>query len=134
MNCKNARCKLGIGSTIWRFDESHRIYYKDRDGGPDYRSFWCECRITGETSRSWIIGNWGKCPKNGEHYGWALTAQEVDDDVWAKYERHRIVMCVERCDVATLRRVALIVGYMPNDALSGGEVVHSNGVVGKEGK
>ena len=76
---------LGIGSTIWRFDENHRIY-KDKHSGPDYRCFWRECVITGETSRSWIVGNWGKCPKRGDHTRWALTAQEVDDDVWGKHE------------------------------------------------
>ena len=105
---------LGIGSIIWRFDENHRIYKEPR-GGPDYRSFWRECAITGETSRSWIIGNCGKCPKRGEHVGWALSIHEVDDDVWAKDERYRIVRCVERCNVATLRAVAALVGYMPND-------------------
>jgi hypothetical protein len=111
---------LGIGSIIWRFDENHRIYKEPR-GGPDYRSFWRECAITGETSRSWIIGNCGKCPKRGEHVGWALSAHEVDDDVWAKDERHRIVRCVERCNVATLRAVAALVGYMPNAPLERSE-------------
>lgn len=104
---------LGVGSAIWRFDENHRIY-KNQHGGPDYRSFWRECKITGETSRSWVVGCWGKFPKRGAHPGYAVSAKEVDDDVWAKDERHRIVRCVERCDVATLRAVAELVGYTPN--------------------
>ena len=108
---------LGIGSTIWRFDENHRIY-KDKHSGPDYRSYWLECKITGETSRSWVVGPYGKCPKKGEHFGWAFSAEEVDDDVWAKDERRHIISCVERCGVATLRAVAALVGYMPNPQIS----------------
>lgn len=102
--------KIGIGSTIWRFDLNHRIY-KDHNSGPDYRSYWLETKITGETPRSWLVGNWAKCPKKGDHSGWAFSLEEVDDNVWSHDERHKIIRCVERCDVFTLRKIAELVGY-----------------------
>ena len=108
-----------IGATVWRFDENYRVY-KNKHGGPDYRSHWRECRITAETTRSWIAGPYGKIPKRGDHDGWALSVKEVDDDVWAKDTRCKIVRLVERCDVHTLRNIANIIGYKPPAAESSG--------------
>ena len=109
---------LGVGSTIWVFDRNHRVY-KNRRGSPDYRSHWVAVQITGETSRSWIAGSYGKCPKRGDHRGWALQLWEVDGDVWAHVHRHKIVNMVERCSVDELRNIAHMLCYKPEDRANG---------------
>jgi hypothetical protein len=100
---------IGIGSTVWVFDINHRVYTKPHSH-PDYRQYWVERKVTGETSRSWCIG-YRKCPKKGPHNGYSFTEQEVDDDVWSVAERHKIIRVVERCDIATLRSVAAVLSY-----------------------
>ncbi len=110
---------IGIGSTIWIFDENHRVYHKDTagrsEGGPIYREHWRPVVITGETSRSWIIGSrWDlKIPKHGPHPAACFTEAEMNDYCWANDYRSKVVRCVERCDAAKLRQIAAIVGYTP---------------------
>lgn len=106
---------LGVGSTIWMFDSNRRVYDKNKGGNPIYREHWRPAKITGETSRSWITDRWGqKVLKRGPHPGAAFTQEEVDDDVFINDNRYTISDAVRRCrDAATLRAVALLVGYEP---------------------
>ena len=114
---------LGIGSTIWMFDNNRRVYPEPRsthNGGPIYREHWRPVTIDGETSRSWVTSWYGKkVQKRGPRQGVAFTEDEVEADVWAHDHRYKIVRMIEQCDVATLKAVALAVGYMPNVTVQG---------------
>lgn len=114
-------CKelLGVGSTIWIFDRTRRVYPKPADGrilassGPIYREHWTTAKIIGENRRSWITDRWNqKVPKKGPHQGVCFTLEEVEDDVWMSDHRYKVYEAVNRCrDVKTLRAIARIVGY-----------------------
>jgi hypothetical protein len=106
-----------IGGTIWYFDHNHRVYrkvpghYWKTEGGPIYREYWRPVEILSETRVSWLT-RLGKCPKRGGR-GWALTKREVDLDVWANENRHRIVSHVQRSNVKELATISRIMGYDP---------------------
>jgi hypothetical protein len=123
---------LTIGSVVWRFDPNRLVYdYANghRVGGPLRQSQWVAWEIRGETSRSWIavrpdypnrpddLENLGvKLPKRvtpeqARQVGFLLTAQAVEDDVWAHDHRHRVVQAVQSIDLATLRKVAELIRY-----------------------
>lgn len=72
--------------------------------------------ITGETSRSWLIGDRWKIPKNGERRGWALTQAEVDDYCWVDEHRYTLIRFLDKAcrdvrNIAKLREIAKQVGY-----------------------
>lgn len=110
--------ELKVGDKIWRFDENRRRYPPPLPGNkwshsaPIYREHWREIEITGETRISWITP-WGKCPKRGGR-GWALTAAEVDNDVWDHDNRRAIACLIEsrhKVSTTTLREVAKLIGH-----------------------
>lgn len=80
--------KLGVGSTVWRFDVNRREYEVVDGRKIIYRSHWRPLKITGETARSWIVPQFEgdrsprKAPKKGPHRGWAFSQREVDMDVF----------------------------------------------------
>lgn len=105
-----------VGQTVWRFEENYRVYAKE-DGrhGPIYREHWRPYIVTGETPRSWIAGKGAgqfKIQKAGNRPGFALTAQEVDENCWVNENRWKVVHRVERCSPAVLRRIAALVGFV----------------------
>lgn len=124
---------LGIGSAVWRFDSNRRVYDYPRGfrvAGPARRPQWVEWEIRGETARSWIAirkdskikdeaglrAGGAKIPKRAtpeqaRQLGFVLTAQAVEDDVWQHEHRYRVVTALEQADVATLRKVAELIGY-----------------------
>ena len=126
---------LKIGDTVWLFDINCRVYPpKGNDGrsygAPIYREHWRPVPITGENRASWEIGRYGSFPKkkpadkaflatymkNGYGgYRVALSVQEVNDDVWKYAHGFRIADLVKNCDAATLRKVAELVGFKPED-------------------
>jgi hypothetical protein len=113
-----------VGDTVWVFDDNVRRFRVDANG--EARVIASEKfrprSITGETSRSWLIGN-VKIPKHGGPVRtsaagrWGativyMTQEAVDDEVFRREHRHRIVRALETCgDVAVLRQVAALVGY-----------------------
>jgi hypothetical protein len=106
---------IKVGSTIWRFDDNHRVYDRGPDGraigGAIYREHWVPVVIRSETSRSWIVP-YGKCPKKGDHHGFAFSAAEVDDDCWVHSNGGRLSNAVLRCkDASKLRAIADILGW-----------------------
>lgn len=112
---------MKVGDKIWRFDDNRRVYPKAPPGklwprgGPIYREHWYEVEITGETSRSWVVGKgYGECkvPKKGVHHGFAFTKQELDDACYVHEHAHKLGDEVRRLrDAATLRLVANAIGY-----------------------
>lgn len=108
---------LKVGDTVWLFDENRRVYAKDRQGGPIWREHWYPMTISGETSRSWIIGEhaWHsyKLPKKGKPgFKIAYSQEEIDRAAWVHDNRYRLSHEIDRCeDYDTLKMVAELVGY-----------------------
>lgn len=116
--------EIGIGSTVWVFDENSREYRKNGAGWGSaiYRAHWVPVNVTGENRASWLVGNrYASFSKTRPHrtkataYGSrrvAVSAQEVDDDCWVNGSRAAIGAMVMRCeDAAILRQIAALVGY-----------------------
>jgi hypothetical protein len=90
-----------VGDTLWLFDINRRVYPRDEKGratgSPIWREHWVPHEITGETSRSWLIGWRGKVPKKGGR-GIAFDAAEIDRNAWVIENRYRISESVRQCD------------------------------------
>lgn len=118
--------KVGVGSTVWIFDLNRRIYTKPDKGhiwtGSRiiYREHWRPKVITSETKQSFILGNYFdrklakkdlKMPFGKRYRQWAISLEEVDADCWDQDHRVDVADMVRECDVATLRKIAELVGY-----------------------
>ncbi len=108
--------KIGVGSTVWVFDENRRVYEKDANGraqgGPIWIKHWEPQVITGETRVSWLVGRWLKFPKNGAPGKVAFSWEEVKEREWVAVHRYGIERCVNSCrDPQALRQIAALVGY-----------------------
>jgi len=105
----------GIFILTVSLDINRRVYDRDKKGGgPIYREHWEETVITGETSRSWIIGPCAvKIPKKREgHSVYAFSMEEVEDDIWINSNRHKLAECIRKIkDADTLREVAKLIGF-----------------------
>jgi len=111
---------LGIGSTVWMRDPNKRGTYREK---------WVEAEVRAETSRSWIVVRKGwarneedvqrlgvKLPKkataeDARRLGLSLSIQAIEEEAWLQEHRWRVARLVENADVATLRKVAELVGY-----------------------
>lgn len=104
---------LKLGDKVWVFDGNRRRYNQvdGRSSGPAiYAEHFVEQRITGETSRSWIV-NGVKYPKSDPSA--LCTHEQKEDAIWVNEHRYKIIQMAERCrDAATLRKIAQIVGYV----------------------
>jgi hypothetical protein len=115
--------EFGIGSTVWVFDENHRVY-RDGKSAPVWREHWRRKQVKGETSRSWVVGD------GDRRYGGlklakaevvagtydrsviALSEQDIDRAEWVRENRYIISGVIDRLnDYYILQQVAMIVGY-----------------------
>jgi len=109
---------LRVGGFIWMF----------RYVGRDYRKNWSKVEITGETSRSWLIGRGHDTKKiskadlkEGVVHSFLATEAEVDADCYLNAHGRRIAEAVQwLCShesrpalkvAAKLRQIAELVGY-----------------------
>lgn len=123
-----ARENLTIGSTVWRFEPTRRVYRHGSDGvargNPIWREHWVDQTIVGETSRSWLVGYPGsfygqhKLAKRGPVTGWGFSEEHVDRLAWAHEHAWKIRDYVGQLgrssngdEVEKLEAVARIVGY-----------------------
>lgn len=102
-------------SSFWWFDYNYRVY-KDDDGNqtssPNERLSWRELAVVDETSRSWVLSNGVKIPKNKPlPLGYAASAEEVNLRVWKNRHQYKISEAVRKVDIDTLRKVAELIGY-----------------------
>lgn len=115
--------QIGIGSTVWLYEENRRVHAKGsgRTGGPIFRGHWAEYKITGETSRSWIVGvdGWEKCklPKKlapaVNEYAPCFSAEELDRRCFVA-ERHKLMQHIGNIrDYDTLKAIADASNYQP---------------------
>lgn len=110
--------EIKVGSSVWVFDQNCRVYKRDArgisSGTPIYRLHWVEQEVTGETSRSWIIGRGyaeRKVPKKGEPQGVLFSLEEVERDTWKNDHTHKISEAVRRASYEQLKAIAEILNY-----------------------
>jgi hypothetical protein len=110
--------KFTVGQRVWAFDENRRVYTERAgrlSGDLIYAGHFREMKVLAIDKRSYLIG-WPD-GKGGEKVGFAkaermyYTDQDREDRIWKNDHRYKIVRLVERADVATLRKIAAIVGY-----------------------
>ncbi len=112
---------IGIGSTVWIFDQNRRVYRKTGSSrGPVWREHWRPEKIIGETSRSWIVGqgwNETKIPKKGWNPRAVCFGEaEIDRQAFVVEHAYRISDLVRRLDdYDTLKKIAEMVGYKAED-------------------
>jgi hypothetical protein len=104
---------MKIGDTVWVWDGNVRVY-KDKGGGPDFRSSFVAHVITAETKASWLLdGEYSDAlkvdkktlllrganlyGKNREIY---TSAEQVDSAVFVHDEIGKIVDAVRQCHSA----------------------------------
>jgi len=104
--------------TIWFKDINHRVYERGEDGravgGPVYREHWRPYEVVSETKQSWVLLSGLKVPKNPakRSSSFALTQEEVEQDIWINDHRAEIAQLIYRFeDVEKLKQIAKIVGY-----------------------
>lgn len=108
---KEARIPLAIGATVWRIDYG-------RPGGLTRAS---QVAVTSETRTSWVLANGVKIPKTQTEprfdvrgrmstTPYCLTLEEAEAMV-LQHARWHLAAAVKDCiDVATLRKVAEVLG------------------------
>lgn len=109
---------LKVGDSLFNFDGNRRVYRKGGGGAPIYREHFREEEIISETSMSWIVGP-QKVKVNKKTLessmkfadGGYFTKTGMEDDIWSKDHRYKIVREVERVGAEHLRQIARIVGY-----------------------
>lgn len=110
--------ELGIGSTVWLFEDSRRVYPTDSSGGgPIYRGHFVAATIHGETARSWLVGHeWAPIrvdkkklttkPGYGRGSRVFVSEQEIDDACYIHDARPKLGRQVIDCrDINTLRKI-----------------------------
>lgn len=110
---------IGVGSTIWCYDENRRRYAAAPSGriwgALIWREHWAPRKIVGETSRSWVLQGFPKTkvPKRGaDPRLFAFSERELDERVWIHDNRSGIGFAVSQCyDYATMRKIAELLGY-----------------------
>lgn len=110
--------QIKVGDVYFVFDVNNRVYEKDvralHLGGPIYRKYFVETEITGETSRSWIVGHFGRKVPKSHPWGVFYTQEMVDDKCWDNDNRGGIVDLISQrraVDTNELKRVAELIGY-----------------------
>lgn len=101
--------------SIWVFDTNHRVYEDDdgnRISSPNYRHYWQEKKVISETTRSWILSNGFKIPKNPtkQSYGVAFSKEEVERRVWIHNNQFKIAEQIRVIrDYDKLKRISDII-------------------------
>ncbi len=91
-----------VGKTIYVFDDNRRVYAKDENGhssgGPIYREHWRPCKVTGETTQSWLLDYGNKISKKelreGKLNGVKLSLQEVEEVSFIRANDHKVAQAI----------------------------------------
>ncbi len=109
---------------IWYKDTNRRVYY-DKDGvkhsSPIEREYWQPKEVVSETTRSWILSNGVKVPKNTRFPTNNLAANEsqVDGICWQEENAYKIAEAVHELNrgvnrfqnLGVLHEIAKLIGY-----------------------
>jgi hypothetical protein len=101
--------------SFWWYDYNYRVY-QDDDGKPSSRVnellSWRELAVVGETSRSWVLANGVKIPKNKDlPHGYAEDIYQVRRKVWVSRNAYPLSEAVRKVDAATMMQIASMIGY-----------------------
>jgi len=101
--------------SFWWYDYNYRVYKDDagnHTSAPNKRLHWRELAVVGETSRSWVLANDVKIPKNKPlPHGYKASYDDVLDWMWRNDHSYKISEAVRKVDVKTLRKIAELIGY-----------------------
>ena len=126
MNAKSIPTeKPVVGQTVYVFDPNIRIYKTDAAGrsiGPIYAERWRATVITAVGRTIVTVGRSRFRPDGRGEYRseegrtrLVLTKREMEDDIYLELHRHRVTELVSRGDAALVRKVAELVGYVPEN-------------------
>lgn len=116
-----------IGQTLYIRDGNRRRYTNDdgtKRSSPDPRYEFEPIVITGETRDSWTFERHGRLGRvNKKTFklggpavggpagsGYAYTAEAMEDELWSGEHRRQIMRRIEHADVATLKKIAALLG------------------------
>lgn len=119
---------IGVGSTVWVFDENRRVYPKEKlppgklwpSGPPIWREHWRPTAIKGETRVSWILENGRKVNKrdlaDGKVRGVLTSEADLDAACYVNQHAREVGERVQRLAggqkaAEVLRQIAALVGY-----------------------
>lgn len=112
---------IRIGTKVYQYEK----YGRHEHTFDDCVRRWREYLIIGETRVSWIVG-WRESgseafkinkktgeANTGDRIRWSLDGlrEEWEEAQWVSKNAYRIAEKVQRCDVATLRQIAALIGY-----------------------
>lgn len=87
---------------IYVFDANNRVYAKPEPGkytgAPIWIKHWTQCRVVGETARSWLIEYGMKIPKKPNRYheeSPCYSFREVQQRDWAQKNRRALVEAIQ---------------------------------------
>lgn len=108
---------INVGDKFFIFDTNRRVYKRNEKGqatgGPTFRGHFYEVTIDGETSRSWLVGEWKpiKVPKS-DPFSVLYTEEMIADAEWLSEHRYRISSQVQSIkDADVLRKIADLIDY-----------------------
>lgn len=108
-----------IGTTVYVFEENHRVYAKSGQGGPIWREHWVPREVVGETTQSWLIG-WKSNPtkvskkdlREGTLKNICLSLEEVERKAWVHDNAYFLGSLVGVQDnYELLKKIAEMVNY-----------------------
>ncbi len=95
-----------VGDVVYYYDSNSRHY--DDDGKLIRRECYIQTTVSGETSRSWVVG------PNGGELGFVkrlFTAEMVDQQIWMEDNRYEIERELNSASFKQLKEVAKILNY-----------------------
>ena len=100
---------LKVGDKVWLFDQNRRVYEKDSiiSSAPIFSEYFYQVTITGETSRSWLIGREKFSKKTLEGI---YTNETKADKIWDEENRYKITEKVRYCSIIELKKINEILG------------------------
>lgn len=101
--------------SFWWYDYNYRVY-KDDDGNqastPNEMLKWRELAVVDETSRSWVLANGVKIPKNKElPLGYCEDIYQVRRKVWVARNSYALSEAVRRTSAEMQMQIANLIGY-----------------------
>jgi hypothetical protein len=99
---------MEVGDEVWLFDINRRVYDKS-SYSPVYSEHFYKARITGETTRSWIVNGIKYSKKNPLGL---FTDQQKDDAVWADANRYKIIDLLKTLSTEKLKEVSKILSQL----------------------
>lgn len=105
-----------IGDSVWLFDINRRVYVDDqgnRTSVPVWLHHWHECKIVGETSRSWILNYFNKKvpKKDADNRQVCFCWEQVLGYAWVHNNRSKIELAIRGLSLEKLREVAAVIDY-----------------------